>query len=252
MCEDCLSPLEISRRSFIWVGSAALGASVATVTGLSGLRAFDLDESTRPLSAHVTGQGRRTVDGICREAWGARDATTNYTHHDIRRLTIHHSGSVFRDNRDAPARFRSMQQDHQAEGWPDIAYHFLIDRHGNIYRARPTWARGNTRTNYNPRGHLLVMCIGNFNKQGVPHAQVAAATDVLAWACDRFDVAAHTIAGHRDYASTVCPGDDLYRLIDDGTIRRRVRRRLEEVRVNELCGRAGRRRVRDIEAGKDR
>jgi N-acetylmuramoyl-L-alanine amidase len=231
MCEDCISPLEISRRRFIWVGSAGLAASLATRTSAQA--------------------GQSTVDGICRAAWGARDATDNYSHHDIHRLTIHHSGTVFRDNRQAPARFRSMQQNHQAEGWPDIAYHFLIDRHGNIYRARPTWARGNTRTNYNPRGHLLVMCIGNFEKQNLPHPQLRAAIDVLAWACGRFGVAPNTIAGHRDYASTACPGADLYSLIDDGTIRHRVRRRLDEVRVNHLCGRAGRRRVRAIEQGED-
>ena len=144
-----------------------------------------------------------------------------------------------------------MQAGHQAEGWPDIAYHFLIDRHGNVYRARPAWAKGNTRTNYNPRGHLLVMCIGNFSEQDIPRRQLDGAIDVLAWACERYDVRPSTIHGHRDYASTACPGDDLYRLIDNGAIRRRVKRRVEEVRMNKLCGREGRRRVRAIEQGRD-
>ena len=237
MCDDCAPRTEVSRRRFLWTPPALLAASLAT----------SLAERA---DGRFLGQ-QREVDGICREAWGARPPTRGYRRHNIERLTIHHSGSVFRRNRDAPARFRSIQAGHQSQGWPDIAYHVLIDRHGNVYRARPTWARGNTNTDYNPAGHLLVMCIGNFETQSVPHAQLKAAIDVLAWACGRFDVRPRRIAGHRDYASTACPGGDLYRYIRNGTIESRVRRRLEEVRMNDLCGRAGRRRVRAIENGND-
>jgi hypothetical protein len=95
------------------------------------------------------------------------------------------------------------------------------------------------------------MCIGNFEVQDIPYAQLNAAMDVLAWACARFDVRPRMIGGHRDYASTACPGDNLYRYIANGTVRKRVRRRLEEVQMSELCGRAGRRRVRQIENGND-
>jgi N-acetyl-anhydromuramyl-L-alanine amidase AmpD len=145
-----------------------------------------------------------------------------------------------------------MQQDHFSEGWPDIAYHILVDRHGNVYKARPTWAKGNTRTNYNPRGHLLVMCIGNFNEQAVPRRQLRGLINVLAWACARFDVRPRTIRGHRDYAATACPGNNLQRLINTGAIRRRVRERLHPgVDLDRLCGRAGRRRVNAIEEGRD-
>ena len=233
MCADCYPPAELSRRRFIWTPPALLAASWLGA-----------------IEARAGGE-RRSFDAICRDAWGARPASRSYTHHDIKRITIHHSGAVFRNNKEAPARFRSMQRDHQAEGWPDIAYHLLVDRHGNVYRARPAWAKGNTRTNYNPRGHLLVMCIGNFDRQRVPYSQVKSVIDVCAWACEKFGVRPRTIGGHRDYASTACPGGDLYRYLDDGIIRRRVRRRLEEVRMNHLCGREGRRRVRAIESGND-
>ena len=234
MCEDCAAP-GISRRKFLWTPPALLAASLASAV------------ADRALAV----AGERKVEGICREAWGARPPTRGYRRHRINHLTIHHSGSVFRQNREAPERFRAMQAGHQAQGWPDIAYHVLVDRHGNVYRARPTWAKGNTNTNYNPSGHLLVMCIGNFEVQDIPYAQLNAAMDVLAWACARFDVRPRQIGGHRDYASTACPGDNLYRYIANGTVRRRVRRRLEEVKMSELCGRAGRRRVRQIENGND-
>jgi hypothetical protein len=237
MCEDCSTSPEITRRDFLWTPPALLGASLVTALA-------------ERAEAQFLGR-RREIDGICREAWRARPPTRRYRRHRIDHLTIHHSGSIFWRNREAPERFRSMQAGHQAQGWPDIAYHVLIDRHGNVYRARPTWAKGNTNTNYNPRGHLLVMCIGNFSEQDVPRAQLNAAVDVLAWACVRFDVPPRKIGGHRDYASTACPGDDLYRYISSGRIKRKVKRRIGEVRMNDLCGRAGRRRVRRIENGND-
>ena len=137
-------------------------------------------------------------------------------------------------------------------GWPDIAYHLLIDRNGNVYEGRPISAVGDTATNYDPTGHLLVMCEGSFGVQRPSAAQVRALVDVLAWGCGRYSVAPRTIAGHLEYADTACPGAALQRLIASGEIRRRVRDRLAAGGVTsvELCGDEGRRRVEDIEAGR--
>ena len=192
-----------------------------------------------------------TVEVICRRAWGARKPTGEFRRHRIKRITVHHSASLLRDNTKAPARFRSHLRAHQARGWPDIAYHLLIDRNGNVYEGRPISAVGDTATNYDPRGHLLVMCEGNFEEQRPSAAQVRALVDVLAWACGHYDVAPRTIAGHLEYADTACPGSGLQRLIANGEIRRRVKERLEAggVATVELCGDAGRQRVEDIEAG---
>jgi N-acetylmuramoyl-L-alanine amidase len=194
----------------------------------------------------------RTVTMICRRAWGARPPSGEFHRHRIRRITVHHSAVVLRDNRKAPERFRDHQAAHQARGWPDIAYHVLIDRNGHVYEGRPRWARGDTGTDYSTRGHLLVLCEGNFDRQRSTPEQIASLVDVLAWAVRRYDVPVGRIKGHRDYASTACPGRRLYRLIEDGTLHARVRRRLRAggVRLDEICGKAGRRLVRDIEAGR--
>jgi hypothetical protein len=195
----------------------------------------------------------RHVDLICRRAWGAEKPTGEFERHRIRRMTVHHSAVLLTDNTEAPAHFRSHQRSHQARGWPDIAYHVLIDRHGNVYEGRPMWAEPDTATDYDPRGHFTVMCEGNFQEQRPSSAQVGALVDVLAWASERFDVAARTIAGHSDHASTACPGARLQRLVDSGEIRRRVKERLASggVRLVELCGAEGRERVEEIEAGRD-
>ena len=225
----------LSRRRLVSMSPAAVAASLASAV-----------TDRAPAAAAV-----RRVDVICREAWGAEPAAGPYVPHVVDRVTIHHSGVALRDNRKAPTHLRAYQRDHQAEGWPDIAYHYLIDLHGNVYRGRPAWARGDTRTSYDPTGHLLILCIGDFEVQGLPRAQLSAAIDVAAWACARFEASPSEITGHRDWATTACPGAGLYRLVADGTVRRRVRRRLGSVRLETLCGRAGARRVRQIEAGTD-
>jgi hypothetical protein len=194
----------------------------------------------------------RRLDLICRRAWGAVKPTGEFKRHRIKRMTVHHSAVLLTDNREAPAHFRSHQRSHQARGWPDIAYHVLVDRNGNAYEGRPMRAVPDTATNYDPTGHFTVMCEGNFEEQRPSKAQVATLVNVLAWASVRFDVAPRTIAGHSDHADTACPGAKLQRLISGGEIRRRVKQRLAAggVEFLELCGTDGKRRVQDIEAGR--
>ena len=191
------------------------------------------------------------VARICRSSWGASPPTGAYTRHQISRITLHHSAVVLRNNRKAPAQLRAFQADHQSKGWPDIAYHLLIDRHGNVYQGRPLWAVGDTNTSYDPSGHLLVLALGNFQVQEISKAQLKATVKVLAWACHHYGIAPRAIRGHRAYADTLCPGNHFQRYISDGTVRRRVARRLGEVKIRSLCGDAGRRRVRRIENGTD-
>ena len=190
---------------------------------------------------------------ICRRAWGAAKPTGEFERHRIKRLTVHHSAVALTDNSVAPQRFRDHQASHQADGWPDIAYHILIDRHGNVYEGRKMSAVGDTATDYDPSGHLLVMCEGNFEEQSIPAPQVRALVDVLAWASEELGVGPRTIAGHRDYASTSCPGAALQRLIEAGDIRRRVKKRIAAggVELTQICGAEGRQRVAAIEAGTD-
>jgi N-acetylmuramoyl-L-alanine amidase len=227
--EGALGPIarRISRRRFL----GSVGITVAAVAV--------------PWSARA---GQHTVELICRQAWGARPPSGDFERHRIRRITVHHSAVVLRD-RLAPERLRDHQAAHQGRGWPDIAYHLLIDRHGNVYEGRPRWAVGDTSTNYDPRGHLLVMCEGSFGEQRPTDAQVSALVDVLAWGVRRYDVGVRTIRGHLDYADTACPGARLYRRL--GEVRRRVRDRLEAggARLTEVCGADGRALVEAIEAG---
>jgi hypothetical protein len=155
-------------------------------------------------------------------------------------------------NTEAPRRIRSYQSYHQESGWPDVAYHFLIDANGNIYEGRPVSARGDTFTEYDPTGHFLVCCDGHFDQQGISSAQLASLADVLAWASLQFGVGTSTVAGHRDYATTTCPGSQLAAYVADGSLQEKVEQRIAAggLSLSLLCGPAGFDRVADIEAGR--
>ena len=155
------------------------------------------------------------VTVIPKVAWGAAPVVDTFVEHQISRITLHHSGSLLQDNQNAPQRLREHQAYHQIDqGWPDLAYHYVVDRNGHVYEGRPVWAVGDTNTDYDPTGHFLICCEGEFNHQTPTPHQLEAAAGLAAWASGRYNVGLDTVSGHRDLASTACPGDTLYTELD--------------------------------------
>jgi len=190
------------------------------------------------------------IEALCRDSWRAAAPTGRFVDHTVERMTVHHTARRLRENRDAPAAIRGHQRFHQTDrGWADIAYHFIIDLEGNVYECRPVTAVGDTATNYDPTGHFLVCCEGDFDSQKLPAAQRTALVNVLAWASAEFGAAPDTIRGHRDLAATSCPGDNLYPLIDTGDLSRAVEEAVAAggATMEILCGAAAADRVAAIE-----
>lgn len=164
---------------------------------------------------------------MSRAEWGAREPQGEFTEHTIVRMTVHHTAAYLATSADAPAKVRQHQRYHMDDkGWPDIAYHFIIDSAGRVFVGRPTSARGDTATSYDPTGHFLVCCEGDLDRQAPTEAQLDALVYMLAWGATQFGVSPDTIRGHRDYAATTCPGAELAPMIDDGTLAARVEARL--------------------------
>ncbi len=201
----------------------------------------------------VRGEPKRgeVVEVIARDGWRARPPAGDLVKHVIKRLTVHHSGAPLRENRRAPDRLRSAQHYHQrVKGWPDIAYHFLIDLDGNLYEGRPLDARGDSHTPYDTTGHFLVCVIGDYDRQLPSEPQLAALTRILAFGASRFAVSPATIRGHRDHARTSCPGKHLQASIADGRLGARVEALLRAgpIRLALISGAEARRRVEAIRA----
>ena len=131
---------------------------------------------------------------LCRDAWGARPARPGGTPHTLTHLTIHHSAVVLGDNSNAPGRIRQDQRYHQdTQGWIDIAYHVGVDRNGNIYELRSPELVGDTATTYDPTGHFLVLCEGDFDKEEVTEELLHGTALACAWAAQRFAIPTATL-----------------------------------------------------------
>lgn len=182
-------------------------------------RALELDPIVPPPSETVP------LDIVPRSGWDAAPALPNrMEEHAIDILTVHHAGDQSAST--GPARYRSWQAFHQSRGWGDLAYHYIIGVDGTVYEARDTRYRGDTGTNYDPTGHFLVVVEGNFEVDEPTDEQLESLVQVLAWASQRFDVSPSTIGGHRDHASTACPGGNLHPYIASGDLENDVRTNL--------------------------
>jgi hypothetical protein len=201
----------------------------------------------------VVASDRPGVEVIGKDGWGAAESG-QLVAHDIDEVTIHHSASAFHSqNSAAPARMRSHQRFHIDQGWPDIAYHFMIDRNGNVYEGRSPIGRGDTFTEYDPSGHFLVMIDGDFNSQIPSAVQVESLARMVAWGIEEYGIDPTRVAGHRDHASTSCPGEHLYELLESGDLARRVAELNDGggVGLEVLDGEASTVRVSEVEAGTD-
>jgi len=158
-----------------------------------------------------------------REQWGWKPIKQKPEIHDINKITIHHSGVEFKKDEDPVQYLRNLQDWSRSEkGWIDIPYHFMIDLDGNIYEARPIQYPGDTNTDYEVRGHALICVMGNYEIQTLSQRQLDQLIKLTAFLAEKYHVPVDSIKGHKDYAETACPGKNLYRYIEDGTIRNRV------------------------------
>lgn len=257
----------MNRRHLLWVaggaGMAAVasvyakrldtGAPVAAEANVQGTSVEPAPPAPTPREPLVTPAPiAASAPMICRDAWGARKALPGGIRHTITRMTLHHTAAVLGDNRNAPGRLRQHQRLHQDDrGWVDIAYHIGIDRNGNIYELRSTDFAGDTATEYNPAGHFLVLCEGDFDQETVSEEQLQSAAMAFAWAAQTFEVPADTLGSHRDFAATACPGADLYARIESGDLRRRIDGLLAAgtVDLHRICGPEASEMVAAVEAG---
>lgn len=258
----------ISRRQFLAAVAGLVGVAAATrastatkapittttpaSSATTSTTRIPSTTTTMPQPAGTIATAVGVVQAICRSAWGEREPSGPMTSHTIDRMTVHHTASLLEGNQMAPALARVHENRHMVDqGWVDLAYHFLVDANGNVYEGRPVTAVGDTMTDYDPTGHFLVCAEGDFNNQAIPAAQVSAVADVLAWGAVHFEVDPSTIQGHRDWATTSCPGDNFYSLISEGNLEQAVRDRIAAGApgLSILCGDAAEQRVADIEAG---
>ncbi|HMN96999.1 MAG TPA: N-acetylmuramoyl-L-alanine amidase [Phycisphaerales bacterium] len=132
-------------------------------------------------------------------------------------ITIHHDAmSVFTatDAASSQARIELIRTSHRGRGWSDIGYHFVIDRSGRIYEARPLNWQG-AHVQKRNEGNIGVLCLGNFEEQAPSEAQLQALAMHVTRLRQMYRVPARTVLTHREWpgAQTLCPGANLQRRV---------------------------------------
>lgn len=172
---------------------------------------------------------------MSRIEWGAKDHLPGAKPHVIDRITIHHTGVLSAPARSLKDKLVGLQTfsqrvDKLASGkekpaWPDIPYHYYIDIHGMIGEGREWFFAGDTNTEYDPTGHLLIVVEGEFGQEKPTAAQLKSLTDLTTWCAFKWRVPSDKIQTHKDYSQqTECPGTALY--AEMPTLRAEVSRRL--------------------------
>ncbi len=174
------------------------------------------------LESAATTQPVKKPEIVPASEWGSTpDPIPDERKHTPKFITIHHAGVLWTNKTTPPTMIKNMQSWGKKEKkWPDVPYHFLIGPDGTIYEGRPLIYEPDTNTKYEVSGHIGVELMGNFEEQRMSEAQLNSLVNVTAWLAQEFKIDPPNIGGHKDAApdQTTCPGKDLYRYIEDGTI----------------------------------
>lgn len=169
--------------------------------------------------------------GVVKRAdWGWLPLEKGKEEAKITQITIHHGGVEVSADKNPIDAIRNMQKWSRAEkNWIDIPYHFMIDLAGKIYEARPINLPGDTNTEYNPTGHALIEVMGNYEVQEFSETQLKSLAALSAFLAKEFSVPISEIKTHKDYSKmTVCPGKNIYKYFEDGTILKQIEEKLKD------------------------
>ena len=129
-------------------------------------------------------------------------------------IVIHHTGC-----NDMDASAEQIHGWHLSNGWAGIGYHYVIRKDGTIERGRPEWAIGSHA--YGENSHTIgIHLSGDFEQAEPTNQQIEKCAMLVADICERYSIPIDYdhIVGHGEIMATSCPGKNLQKLIDDGTI----------------------------------
>lgn len=167
---------------------------------------------------------------VPRSGWNAAEPKQFKEHVPVR-ITVHHEGTRLEVTADAAKKIKAIQTWGMGpdRNWADIPYHFLIAPDGTIYEGRNVFTAGETATEYDPSGHLLITCLGNLEEQEVRPEQLQSLINLIAYTSKKYKLPMETLSTHRDQSKqTTCPGKNLYRYFENGYIKTEVKKQLKD------------------------
>ena len=188
----------LNRRMFLkMMAFATLGMSLETLTNVSA-------KSRSPFEATEPMIYKRLLDFTEYE----KRADTDF-------IVIHHTGFPEVDKDSTVVDIHKLHQ--EVNGWAGVGYHYLIRKDGMIEQGRRPDMIGAHALHYN-KTSIGICLAGNFDI-GIPtKAQLDSVKELTSWLCSKYNIDTHKkgfILGHRDLNDTACPGDNLYRELDE-------------------------------------
>lgn len=164
------------------------------------------------------------MDIVSRAQWGARKprAVTLLPFSAIDGLAVHYTAAEadrVDDPNDCPARVRGIQRYHMdTNGWADIAYSWLVCRHGTIYEGRGWNVRTAANGTNAGNDHYLAVCFLGGDRDGRDDV-TDPGRQAIAWLWAeirrRYQTATR-IRPHSYFKATACPGAELRRWLTAG------------------------------------
>ncbi|CAN5215061.1 hypothetical protein BH09SUM1_BH09SUM1_08370 [soil metagenome] len=195
-------------------------------------KAYHIDVPAIYLADGELGHGYTVVEAATIASLPERVATSTKANgaedrlrvkHTISKLTLHHSGTTLKAEDDLPTKLKNEQAWGETDRQRyDVPYHFFVGMDGTIYQGRDYQYTGDTNTGYDTNGHFLINCYGNYQVAEPNEKQLESIAELMAWAAYENHIDPIKIFGHRDLAETDCPGKNLYKYIEDGSLQKRV------------------------------
>ena len=154
---------------------------------------------------------------VRRSAWSAERTKGNVnpmTRIDL--ITLHHTSEYPGMNQlNDIQTIQAIARYHREHlGWADIGYHYLIGRDGKIYEGRPRQMQGAHVGGHN-ENNLGITVIGDFVKKLPSTRQLDTLKIFLSEQLKATHLGIGKLYGHRDLKPTQCPGEQLYRWLQN-------------------------------------
>jgi len=210
-------PLKIAVTS----GGAASASTLTIYSAEVFIRTAEKEASGKPASAdrkftHFDPKPPSTELSfiqVDRSDWGARQPMGNFVAHSPDMITLHHTQGSFPSNyTNAVTEMQYMQSYHQAKGWTDIGYHYVISPQGDIFEGRPVGMMGAHVSGKN-ENNIGISIMGSYNDMDGPMPTNDAIYSLIAltkYLQAEYKIGANRFYAHRDLDNTDCPGKLLY------------------------------------------
>lgn len=130
-------------------------------------------------------------------------------------IVIHHAGFPDGDKDSSAEEIHKFHQ--EVNGWAGIGYHYVIRKDGTIEQGRRPLAVGAHAYHHN-KNSVGICVAGNFEVAKIKSAQLDSLKLLTAWLCQKYKLdplKEGVIVGHRNLNDTSCPGDNLYKKLDE-------------------------------------